>query len=214
MMQWIALALVGIGIGILTGFSASPVVGIVLTSLIAAAATVTALLGQYSSDSKTPTPSAKSLRPNALPLALLVLSILLGSLFSMVTRVDVTVNRQQARLKALDMSPPETLNEAVAAWVALGLEKDVVVKGVFENYLGIVATAQEKFAEENASAQVAGLMGSLTADACDYLQGLPDAILAQEMSLADSEQVAAYAQVFSDPDSLREIVRIECTLAP
>ena len=203
-MQWFSLAVVGLGIGLLAGLAVSPVLSAILASLIGAAATVTALFGRYGGAARE-SPPRPHLTPSAAPLALLTLTILLGSLIGMSSRLDLAAGQQAARLRALDLAPPSTIREALEAWTALGIDPAVVRKGLFEAYLGVVGTEAEQAAKPTA-----GLYAAPSASDCVRLQNASENALRLEMRAAASRRFALYAERIEDPAILEIVVDVEC----
>ena len=117
----IALVVIGIGIGCLSGLSVSPVVSIVLTSLTGAAAAIVAVLGGIRDellDQKTSTTAFQRLlsRVTPIPLACLVIGLLIG------TGIGLRVRAHDLLSPPLSLSPSLLmLEDEVQAWVDVGL---------------------------------------------------------------------------------------------
>lgn len=211
-LPWLALAVVGLGIGLLTGLSVGPVLSIILTSLVGAAATVTAIFGRYGgqgTDTSTGT-SKRDLVPQPAPLALLVVTILIGALTGMILRVDLATSQQAARMRGLDLAPPSTISESIQAWTALGLDKAKVTQSLFEAYLGVAKTEAEKVADQTARARTPGFFAVASADECARFRNAPDTNLRSEMQAAESATIADIAKQVDDAEVLRLVVKVAC----
>lgn len=118
------LGMTGFGIGWLIGLSVSPVVSIVITSITGAAAAVVAALSglhdQYTDGNVSERPSAQPLRwtVNPLPLALLMLGTVIGTLLGIPAR---NYNWLGSDLSA-----------ELQKWSAAGLDQKEVARRLFE----------------------------------------------------------------------------------
>ncbi|MEZ4631450.1 MAG: hypothetical protein R2880_12215 [Deinococcales bacterium] len=216
-MQTFALFISGLGIGLLAGFSVSPVIGAVLAALITAAATVTAVLGGYQeakaeekSGSKTKT--NKLGKVTALPLMFLVLGVVLGSALGVYGRIAINQslnNPKPAQAPTIPL-PDEQVTKVMEAWKQLGVSEDELRLRLLNLYLPSASGDTSITTNPEDKGQVAGLYGAASAEDCQELKNSPDALLAQRMALS-TDKLAAYAKSFNNqPDSLREVVRIEC----
>lgn len=103
-MNILALGIIGLGIGLLSGLSTSPVLSVILTSLIAAAAAVTTVLAEYSS--KAETEKKPRLAMSAWPLAILVVSIVVGAGIGGLARSSYALDRLVQVQSAAVYAPP------------------------------------------------------------------------------------------------------------
>lgn len=156
----VCILVTGIGVGCLVGLSVSPVVSIVITTVVgSAAAIVAALSGLEDRASETGAERQRRLarwRVNPLPLALLVTGLLAGSLVGILARnnhwfgSDVSseiqkwtglgIDTQDARNRLFETSYPgssfsgtytQTLS-VIEQWTELGLPREEVVRRLFE----------------------------------------------------------------------------------
>lgn len=115
---WLSLMIAGSGIGWLAGLSVSPVVAIMITSVIGAATAFTTTLGDWSGKlpkSEGGALSKKTLNP--VPLSLLVIGIFVGS-----------ISGVYARTRNWLGAP---LSTEIVQWTDLGLPKTEVVHRLF-----------------------------------------------------------------------------------
>ena len=210
-MRWIFLAIVGLGIGLLTGLSVSPVLSIVLTSLVGAAATLTAIFGNYG-DRKSASSSESPKRyidPQPGPLALLVATIVLGALIGLASRVNIATIQQASKMGGFDLAPPTTISESIQAWTDLGLDKTKVTQNLFEAYLGIAKGYVEKTTGQAATAETVGLF-AVSADECARFRTLSDRKLRAEMQAGESPTIARIAEKVTDVEILRLVAEVAC----
>ncbi|MBX3016218.1 MAG: hypothetical protein KF832_32155 [Caldilineaceae bacterium] len=128
----IALMVTGFGIGWLAGLSVSPVISIVITSITGSVATIIAALSGAKEElldkDATPTTLKRLLQAvTPMPLAWLVAGLIVGSGTGIWMRTH----------NWLSPNPPEpppalSLQEEVTQWEALGLPREDVVRGLFE----------------------------------------------------------------------------------
>lgn len=158
------LMVIGIGIGWLAGLSVSPVISVVITSVIGvAAATVTALSGLKSESSKAEPSQTLHLQVEVWPLAVLVFFVVIGSGLGIVARnrhlfgSDVSseikkwTDEDVPRDAVIDRlfgstetySPPYvdsitgTLQLEIDRWTSLGITETRVVNRLFEQHFSI-----------------------------------------------------------------------------
>lgn len=206
-MQWLAFIIIGLGIGILAGLSVSPVLSIILTSLMAAAATLAAVLGGYQKD-------AKDRKVNALPLAVLVMFILLGAGCGMYGRINWS-RSLGADVRAEALYPPSQhhLTKIVQQWKGLGLDETTVKNKIFEIYIAGGEALVTKSAEQNAQNSAVSLFGTDSATPCQRLLGASDAMLRNEMLIMNDDipVVPLFAKQTDDINDLREFVEVVCS---
>jgi hypothetical protein len=118
-----AVCLSGIGVGWLTGVSASPVVAVLLASVLAVATSVVTTLSgiEVSADGE---PHQTKPRPDPWPIAVLILSVVCGSLIGIRARVN----------EWLGQSPAEIERKWQTAGLSLTTED--IVKRLFEEEHG------------------------------------------------------------------------------
>jgi hypothetical protein len=127
-----SLLVTGLGIGWLTGLSASPVVSIVITSLTGSAAAIVAVLSGLKDEPdddgalEKDKPSPLRWQVDPAPVALLVIGLLLGALAGIWIRTHNWLSPPPA-------PPSLSLADQVAQWVQLGLPQDEVVRRLFED---------------------------------------------------------------------------------
>jgi hypothetical protein len=210
-MRWFCLSVIGLGIGLLAGLSVSPVLSIVLTSLVGAAATFTAVFGNYigARTRSLPEVSQKKLDTHPAPLAVLVVTLVVGALVGLYSRVHLASIRQSSEIKAIELAPPASLEKSVKAWTNLGLDQSLVTKGLFESYLGITKDHYDRNADHTALAATVGLF-SVSAEECARFRTLPDDRLRVEMQAAESDVVSRIAEKVSDVEVLRLVTTLAC----
>lgn len=166
-MNLVALAIVGLGIGVLAGISASPVLAVVLTSVMAVAAAATTLLADIAVRNA---PEDERRRAVSLwPVTMLVLGIVIGAFGGGWARTTYALDRIVYAWTHVAYTPSEGIAEAIDAWVALGLERGRVVDEIFAAQLGVVGSTTLAMVEEQASATVTGLFAS-SAEECASLE--------------------------------------------
>jgi hypothetical protein len=123
-----ALIVIGLGIGWLTGMSATPVVSIVITALVGAISSVAAIatgirgyLKKAKKDSSTGSILIDSASILPVPFAWIVFGIIVGSCFGIYSRTHNWLGMD--------------IYKEVEIWEDLGLEKDFVTKSLFEQRL-------------------------------------------------------------------------------
>lgn len=159
-MNLIALCIVGLGIGVLAGLSVSPVLSIILTSLIVAAATANAVLSDFLSKSSAPSEDsapAEKRTPSTWPLAVLVVGIVLGSLSGVWARTTYSVTLLDQASDKIEYAPNENIAIAVEEWVALGIPRELVVSRVFDAHFGSESVKSEAISQTLASSTTAAL---------------------------------------------------------
>lgn len=204
-MQWLAFIIIGLGIGILAGLSVSPVLSIILTSLMAAAATLAAVLGGYQKD-------AKDRKVNALPLAVLVMFILLGAGCGMYGRINWS-RSLGADIRAEALYPPSEhhLSKIVQEWTGLGLDEDAVKNKIFEIYMAGAAEVLEQQAKQSAPATLAtAFSSSVEVDDCTKMDNALDSELQNAMKRVRVDEIQEIAERVDDPEILRLMVKMVC----
>src|SRR5437763_1844671 len=95
--QLIAVGVSGLGIGWLTGVSASPVISIVLASILAVSTAVIATLAGL--DARPESDFCPStLKPNAWPVAVLIIGVICGAMIGIRTRVNEWIGPGPAQI--------------------------------------------------------------------------------------------------------------------
>lgn len=207
-MQWLAFVIIGLGIGTLAGLSVSPVLSIILTSLVATAATLTAVLGGYQQND---TPKTKH-PVNALPLAVLVFSIMAGGALGMYTRISLS-RRLGADVRAEALRPPSSqqMQTILQEWADLGQDENVVKSKVFEIYMGSAATTLSSQAEQSLPATQAVLYSAaVTVDECQRMENALADELRNTMRRSGSTELREIATLVDDPVVLRLITEVVC----
>lgn len=207
----VSLIIVGLGIGWLIGLSVSPVISIVLTSLIASAGTVVAALSglTYSStDLEDTEPKVQRWQVNPLPLATLMLGILVGSIFGLLVRnyqllgtslsgeinkwTKLGVPKEQIVYGLLETSYPRigfstsytnTLTAEVNYWTNLGLSKDEVVRRIFDQQYHLGLPSVTSIQADNT--RLGSYLFAIDADECQNLI----AGIARAKELNDEQQL-------------------------
>lgn len=202
----IGIIVLGLVIGILAGFSVSPVISVILTALVAAGGTVVAVLGGFA---KKDIP--KQLTINPFPLAILALAILIGAFIGMYTRINWAQNLlDQEKLQTL--LPPTNMQTIIDDWGKYDLENDTVAKRIYELYLpkAIEQITQSPTAENDAFK--VGLLSIPVASECTRLKATNDSKLRGEMQIANSKLVQMYADAIDDSTKLKEFVDLACQI--
>lgn len=124
----ISLVVIGLGIGWLAGLSVSPVISVVITSVVGvAAAVVTALSGVKEEPEKPDARSHQQLPKLAVwPLAVLIAGMLAGSALGIRAR----------NYNIFGPTPATVLAQEVGKWTAYGLDRQVVAHRLFEAKYG------------------------------------------------------------------------------
>lgn len=162
------LIVTGIGVGWLIGLSVSPVVSIVITSIVGSAAAIVAALSGLNEADQEESPKDKPYpiqRPiNPMPLALLVLGMLFGSATGVLARnqhwlgsdvsgevkkwTDFGLDRKEVLdtvyaahypLITNTIIPTETLAAELEWWVQLGMPREEATRRLFENRYSILS---------------------------------------------------------------------------
>lgn len=232
----LALVVTGVGIGWLAGLSVSPVISVVITSVIGvAAAVVTALSGLKQESSKTEPLKALTFRVEVWPLAILVIALVVGSGLGIVARnhhlfgsdidseiakwqrVDVPKEAVMERLfgSTATYSPytepvTDTLQLEVDRWVSLGIDKVQVVNKLFEQqfFRSAAQTATSPLAADNRNGT--HLYAAASQAECDAWQKLVDKEnyeeLARQVSTSEVIPFRQLPVIVTDPVKLATIV--------
>jgi len=211
MAQWIALLVVGLGIGFLTGISISPTLSVVLTSLMGAAAVLTALFGPLgrSNIAKAEATNKIFLIAQPVPLALLTLTILIGAITGAYLRVNMSLSNQASLLSTYNLAPPKNISDSIDSWADLGLERDYVTEELFKAYLGISKSTVSNSSKEVARASTAGVF-SKKSDECAYLEYAPESELHKSMRASSREQISNMAALTDNINILKLFINAAC----
>lgn len=139
--QVIALLISGAGIGWLLGLAVSPVVSIVISSLMGTGAAVLAVLTSVQEDPEQSQPDGQhginlSLKVNVWPLAMLVLGIVLGAVVGIMFRTYGLLSPSEPSVQMLE--------DEVQMWVNLGIEQEEVVQTLFNERIRQASTAEQQ----------------------------------------------------------------------
>ncbi len=185
----------GIGIGWLVGLSVSPVVSIVLTSVIGSSSAIIAALTGLSNQSRDTDELEQRVSRwyvSPVPLAALTIGILLGSVLGILVRnyqflgtnlsgevtkwTSLGIPEEQIVFGLLEENYPEmgystfytkTLSAEIGYWTALGLSKDEVVRRMFDRqYLLEVNVDNSTQTNDN---RLGSYLFSTSADECENL---------------------------------------------
>lgn len=142
----LSVLIIGLGIGWLMALAVTPVVSIVITSVIGSASAILASLGsiKQTDDSK----ETPSIQINPVPLAILIIGVVAGSVAGLYVRTSSIYEGEisnpylpQAYLtRSLyqdigidsDQNSPPSLTQQVLFWHSLGVDKQVVAQRFFD----------------------------------------------------------------------------------
>lgn len=195
---------IGLSIGILTGLSTSPVLSIILTTLIATAGTIVAVFGGFGTEDNTSQKVIKSL-----PLALLAVAILIGAVLGMQARVGYARNFI-ASDELNTLLPPKNINEIVSAWEKHNIAKEDITKRIYEIYLPDTGKQITNSNSQLQKAATATLFNTNSTEECLRLQNTTEENLLQEMKAATSKTIVMYANVANEPSKLKEFISEVC----
>ena len=122
-----SIIITGVGVGLLVGLSISPVVSIVITSVTGAAAAIIAAMSGLENKSKTRNDNNKQSNSdlqwnvNPIPLAMLVIGIVVGSISGICIRNQ-------------DLLGGSDLSSEIRQWTDAGLDQQEVTRRLFESH--------------------------------------------------------------------------------
>ncbi|NOK18723.1 hypothetical protein [Corallococcus carmarthensis] len=238
----VAIILVGAGIGWLIGQSVTPVLQTVLTSVLTiVAALLTAAMGLDAKADSGPTePSAQATKKvrafqvSAVPLALLLVALCLGSAASVAVRTRavlgvgveeeitrwsaVGMDRQEVVRRLFEARVPDTSSgelppmlgrspkEVVGEWMALGLNQEEVARVLFQRAYG---AEQAHSAPAPQPADQSVLFAGPGVSECARLKQAGPARLQEAMQGSPNRFIRALAQS-AKPDTLESLVELLC----
>lgn len=190
----------GFGIGWLMSLSVSPVASIVITSVTGSAAAVVATLsGQGKTGpgegNASPGPGAPRLQVSPLPIAILVMGIVLGSILGIITR-------------NVDLFGADRLQDPsgeIARWSKLGIDEKLVVQRLFQNrYPGSESGGSASAVVQRASTTY--LFASASSE-CDTLRFVTGDKLRAELKTATTVSLQKLPDIVNDDTTLERVVK-------
>lgn len=145
----ISLIIIGISFGWLIGMSASPVMHIVVTSLVALVVSLITILSglekkeadaEVNSEKKDMHNHLLNRSINPVPIMLMMLGIVLGSMSGVWTRTHALLGEHEESAK--------TLKEQVEEWESAGMNRQDVVYGLFSKETGISMSFENNSSNE------------------------------------------------------------------
>lgn len=222
----IGLSLTGVGIGWLIGLSVSPVVSIVVTSVIGSAAAIVAVLGGLQHDQKTTaTVSNHPLttgKISALPLTILVIGISIGAIFGILGRnqhwfgspisseikmwSDQGIAKDEVFSRIFDRQYPDlsiipvpaNLTDTISVWTNAGIANEDVATGLFEFTYKQQIQRQENAPASTEQSQQGSILFGISGSECNSLSA----------ALAKSDEDVISAFESSTQASLRNLPSI------
>lgn len=199
----LGLIVCGLGIGLLTGLSVSPTLSTILTSLMTGTAMIVAILGGFSKEN-----SFSIGLVNPWPLALLIVSILVGAVGGMQLRVHTTINFfEQNQMHTL--LPPKNLDQIIKEWEAVANNDSVVAQKIFDVYFPELLVSGRASEKEYTKGLVTGLF-DVSSIECSTLTMASSENLRQEMLGTSSDTIADFAKSTNDISKLRSYVELVC----
>ena len=212
---YLPIIVIGSVIGLLAGFTVSPVLVTILTSLIAAAVSITSVFISKETGEALEG-KLRSVRISSVALAILTVFILIGSFIGMTIRIDR--NRLvQAETLSKQLSPPPDFSYIISAWTDYGYDHDAIRSILLNTYLGSSVPSESKSAPSirgvDEKALTVGLFNAQVSSAneCSRLRmAIKEGNLITEMKMASNIRFPKYAETFSEPSVLEKIVEVEC----
>jgi len=196
---------IGLGVGWLAGLSISPVISIIITSVVGVVAAVVSAL------SGVPDPAVGGAAPTPLnrwkvspwPLACLLIGLLLGSGFGIWMRSHNSLGVNTWTESASD------LTSEIQRWTDAGIITETVVSRLFDRRY------PEGGTEDTTTAPTPGFTNTILFDnpdsptECGHLRGTATDSLSDEMAQSEVEEFR-YLSVVTDTATLREVVDSLC----
>jgi hypothetical protein len=191
--QLIAIGLSGIGLGWLTGLSASPVISIVLTSVFAVATGVITALSSIDQpkDGQTKGPLH---RADAWPVAVLLLAIVFGSMVGIRARVNEWIGDSPSRIARRWRSE------------GLPLSTDAIVKQLFEEQHGVTSPSAGNKEQRAGDRADKPYLFAISQTVCDTLRAKEGGLLRYEMQHSGNPQLIEFAMRVDNPVALKAAV--------
>ncbi|MCR9121365.1 MAG: hypothetical protein NXH91_03765 [Phyllobacteriaceae bacterium] len=208
-MSYLALLMVGIGIGVLSGLSTSPVLSVILTSLMATTAAVTTVIAGLSGPPQGPQKSVRTV--SVWPLSVLVLGIVAGAVVGAWARTTYTADHFMFSSSVAAYKPPDGTKETIDEWVELGLDQRQVANALFAAHVGIVGDTTVAIAERQAVAATPSLF-AVSGEECGRLENARDSgteRLRSAFEAVESAVVARLAGVLSN-EELELLLPVTC----
>ena len=198
----LGILVAGLGIGILSGLSASPVIGAVITTIVAAACGVTAALaGLSQSDGETQPPTPRR-RVNSIPVMLLIIGVVVGAVGGVKVRT----------WNWLGTSP----NQEVQKWQKTGLSETELYRRIFDHEYPPASASPKlslEVAEKGESPAQDATKGVLLSDAaaaliadCKNLKQSTPQDIQKRLLFSGDRKLTHYAASLKDPASLSSFV--------
>ena len=184
--SWLALLLAGLGIGWLAGLSVSPVISVVITSVVGATAAVVGALGGASNEKGQTTTSSFAVKVSAWPLVWLVAGLVIGSSLGVIARThNFLLLGQNPSLRiwsnyglvpnenaAIKRGLENAINAEIDFWEGLGLEKTQVAQRFFELRYPVAGPSNQLETEAGGDPGTPGLFftTTLSRTECETLQ--------------------------------------------
>ena len=198
--ELICICLTGLCLGWLMGMSASPVLGIVLTAVLGVAAGLVSVLCGLpggAEGSEAGKGSVHAYRPTALPLTLLVLFLVGGSILGLSTRVNEWLGPE-----------PKTIAKR---WIAQGLpwSEAAIVSRLFDRDNPKPA---EKAADTSTARADKPWLFVVEPDLCStlrrYINPLNVEELRRAMQQSGEQRIKDFANSVQDPQALKTVVEV------
>ncbi len=214
----LALVVTGVGIGWLAGLSVSPVISVVITSVIGVAAAIVAALSGVKEEFLDADNSSATLKRflkavTPIPLAWLVFGLIVGAGSGVWMRTH----------NALSPNPPDpppslALQEEVAQWEALGLPHEEVVRALFEKQVATKIPAAQgqntavNSQESNNASPKDSVLFSVSQDECTEIteRAKSDSATNFRRYLSVKPKWQKLTEAIPDDTMLREVVATLC----
>lgn len=201
--KWISLIIIGFGIGWLAGLSVSPVVSIIITSIIGVSITLASVLSGLKSGAVQPegaanTQTSSDWNATPVPIALIILGLVIGSILGIVVR--------NWNLLGSDIRPE------IQKWTDAGLklpEEEIALRLFNREYL-----SKETPSETTEKSKTAGtILFSIKQADCDSLLGVlissPEE-LPKRLGGTNNKFFRVLPEIVHDSETLQKVVRELC----
>ena len=191
---------IGFGIGWLAGLSISPVVSVIITSIVGVTVTlITSISGLEKKDSPDDKTSPKNMfrnmNINPTPIALLIVGIIIGTSVGIIMRNQNMLGTDlQSEIKKLE---------------EVGIKKEDVVKRIFDREY----PPQVKYPKnvQTCSNQNTGtFLFTKQTKECDRLLSLPSAELRRQLQVTPFDMLHVLPDFIDDDETLKKVVEAQC----
>ena len=184
---YFALLITGAGIGWLVGLSVSPVISIVITSVVGSAAAIIAAASGLEGESASP-PIPREVDP--WPIAFLVIGLVGGSIGGV-------------RARTYDWLEPD-ISQEMAKWTSVGISEEKIRNELFNAQFSLADTGEIS----NSSSSDEGVLFAVGAEECDSLRGKSGDELKRELETSTSNpELQQLPEIIQDVDVLEELVK-------